>query len=174
MKFLFLVLSFLFLVPANSQDEFAANSFYQDLKKVFNAGQSGFNEIKGEAIKSLYPELQTEFKTKIPLQPADSGKLVYPVTGRPFAVYFFEPSKNRIKTDQKALSLRDAIQTSYGSPLYVLTMTNLVDKRPFTNSYFFTDPNEMKSANAVFRTSIYYQDDKYYLSLEVRGKKFPD
>jgi hypothetical protein len=94
-----------------------------------------------------------------------------PLGKAPYAVYYFEPSKNRIKTDQKALSLRDALQTAFEKPLYVRTSTYVLDKKPFTNSYFFDNANEDNNANAIFRTCLYFQNDKYYLLLEVRGKK---
>ena len=173
MKMFFSFFFLLFTLSAKSQDEFAATSFYQDLQKLIADGQSGFNALKGKELKSQYPEFQTEYEITLPLVPADSGKLIFPSGKTPYAVYFFEPSKNRIKTDQQALSLRDAIQTSYEKSLYVRTSTYVLDKKPYTNSYFFDNATEDNNANAIFRTCLYFQNGKYYLLLEVRGKKNP-
>jgi len=171
MKKLLAVICLLGPVAANAQSEFASASFYQDFKKIYTDGQTGFTAYKGAPLKSEYPELQTEYKVKPSLPPADSGKLVFPVNGHPYAVYYFEPFKNRIKTDQKALGLREAIITAYEQPLYVRTETKMVDNKAFTNSYFFSGPDDNKVSQALFRTSIYYKDDKYYLLLEIKGKK---
>lgn len=171
MKMFFSFLFLLISLSVNSQDEFAATSFYQDLKKLIADGQAGFSTFKGKELKSQYPEFQAEYEITLPLVPADSGKLIFPLGKAPYAVYYFEPSKNRIKTDQKALSLRDALQTAFEKPLYVRTSTYVLDKKPFTNSYFFDNANEVNNANAIFRTCLYFQNDKYYLLLEVRGKK---
>lgn len=171
MKKLLAVVLLLGLHTAKAQNEFASTSFYEDLKKIYTDGQAGFANYKGAQLKSAYPELQTEYKVKLPLSPADSGKLIFPVTSNPYAVYYFEPAKNRIKTDQKALGLREAILSVYEEPLYVRTVTTVINEHPFTNSYFFTDANEALASKALFRTSIYYQDEKYYLLLEIRGKQ---
>ena len=131
MKMFFSFLFLLISLSVNSQDEFAATSFYQDLKKVIADGQAGFSTFKGKELKSQYPEFQAEYEITLPLVPADSGKLIFPLGKAPYAL----------------------------------------DKKPFTNSYFFDNANEDNNANAIFRTCLYFQNDKYYLLLEVRGKK---
>jgi hypothetical protein len=169
MKRLPCIIVFFCFYTAQAQNEFASTSFYQDFKKICIDGQTGFSACKGAALKNQYPELQEEFNMKCTLPPADSGKLVIPAIGNPYAVFYFEPAKNRIKTDQKALGLRESILTAYGQPLYVRTSTTVINEHPYTNSYFFTDANEGLATKALFRISIYYKEEKYYLLLEIRG-----
>jgi hypothetical protein len=171
MKKLLGIAGFFSFYVASAQNEFASTSFYQDFKKIYTDGQSGFSACKGAALKSQYPELQEEYKVRCTLPPADSGKLVVPANGNPYTVFYFEPAKNRIRTDQKALGLRESILSVYEQPLYVRTSTTVINEHPFTNSYFFTDANEGLASKALFRTSIYYKYDKYYLLLEIRGKQ---
>ncbi|NOT52079.1 MAG: hypothetical protein HOP10_12475 [Chitinophagaceae bacterium] len=163
---LFLLIAF----NSYSQDEFASNAFYGDLRKIYADAQEGFIKYKGEKRKSEFEELSAEYKVKFLLPLADSGKIVVPKTGDPYVVYFFEPNKNRLKIDQRAMSLRDAIVTAYEKPLYLRSETVVVNDRPLTNNWLFTDPDETKTSAAVFRITIFYQDNAYSLSLEIRGK----
>jgi hypothetical protein len=102
---------------------------------------------------------------------ADSGKIVFPVSvNRPFVVYYFEPSKVRLKVDLRALNLRDAILSVFDQPLYSRTETTIINNHPFTNSWYFTDPAETRAAQAAFRMNIYFKDGKYNLAFEIRGK----
>lgn len=153
------------------QNEFAATAFYKDFKKIYNDAQAGFVNYKGAKRISEFEELATEYKVKLLLPLADSGKIVFPVSdNRPYVIYFFEPGKTRLKVDQRAMNLREAVQIAFEKPLYLRTETNLINNHPFTNSYFFTDPDETRSGQAEFRMSIYYKEKKYFLSFEIRGK----
>lgn len=153
------------------QNEFAATAFYSDLKKIYIDAQSGFNVYKGEKRSSDFEELATEFKTKQLLPLADSGKIVFPNSdNRPFVVYFFEPHKLRLKVDQRAMYLREAVQIAFEKPLFLRAETILVNNHPFTNSYLYKDAEEARPGQAEFRMSIYYKDKLYHLSLEIRGK----
>ena len=121
--------------------------------------------------KSEFEELAIEYKVKLLLPLADSGKIVFPVSGtNPYVVYFFESDKVRLKVDQRATNLRDAILTVFDKPLYARTETSIINNRPFTNSWYFTDPAETRSAFAAFRVNIYFNEGKYYLAFEIRGK----
>ncbi|MGH2552806.1 MAG: hypothetical protein ACRDEB_03775 [Chitinophagaceae bacterium] len=166
---------FTFLFPfleMNGQNEFAATAFYQDFKKIYEDAQAGFITYKGELRKSDFEELATEFKVKLLLPLADSGKIVFPVSGnRPFVVYYFEASKIRLKVDQRAMNLRDALITAFEKPIYSRTETTFINNHPYTNSYYFTDPDETRADMAEFRITIYYKEGKYFLSFEIRGKK---
>jgi hypothetical protein len=165
----FLVLS---ITEVNGQNEFAATAFYSDFKKIYNDAQTGFVEYKGEKRKSDFEELAAEFNVKLLIPLADSGKIVFPVSDSiPYVIYFFEPGKQRLKVDQRASNLRDAILIAFDQTLYSRTETSIIDNHPFTNSLYFTDPAETRSAKAVFRMNIYFKEDKYYLSFEIRGKK---
>src|SRR5689334_25277799 len=113
------------LIAFNSlgQDEFGSEAFYGDLKKIYTDAQNGFSQYKGEKTNSGFEELVTEYKVKFILPLADSGKIVYPKTGNPYVIYFFEPHKNRLKVDLRAVSLRDAIVATFDKPLYSRTET---------------------------------------------------
>jgi hypothetical protein len=164
---------FLLLVTTTgvySQNEFAARAFYKDLQKIYADGQTGFATYKGKKLKSPFEEIVDEYTITLLLPLADSGKIVLPVNGNPYAVFYFEPDKVRLRVDQRGADLRDALVTAFGKPLFARTETTMVDNRALTNTYCFTDANESRNANALFRISIYYNNNKYYLSLEIRGK----
>ena len=159
------------LTEVFGQNEFAATAFYKDFKKIYDDAQSGFFNYKGEKRKSEFDELAAEYKVKFLIPLADSGKIVFPNSdNRPYVVYFFEPGKTRLKVDQRAMNLREAVQIAYEKPLFMRAETILIDNHPFTNSYLFTDPEETRSGQAEFRMSIFYKDKKYFLSFEIRGK----
>lgn len=173
MKSLLAVVMLLCFYAVKAQNEFAVTAFYNDFKKIYTDAQAGFESLRGTERKGEYPELQTEYNVKLVLTGADSGKLVFPAQGVPYAVYYFPSYKNRLKTDQESLNLREAMITAYGQVLYVRTETIIVNNRPFSNTWFFGDPNETATSKALFRTNIYYKDEKYYLVLEIRGKAEP-
>lgn len=153
------------------QNEFAATAFYTDFKKIYEDAQAGFVNYKGDRRKSEFEELAMEYKVKLLLPLADSGKIVFPLSGnRPYVVYYFEPSKVRLKVDQRAMNLRDAFLTVFDQPLYTRTETTIINDHPFTNSWYFTDPAETRFAWAAFRMNIYFNEGKYNLAFEIRGK----
>lgn len=153
------------------QNEFAAAAFYADFKKIYEDAQAGFVNYKGDKRKSEFEELAIEYKVKLLLPLADSGKIVFPVSGNlPYVVYYFEPEKVRLKVDQRAMNLRDALLSVFDKPLYARTETSIINNRPFTNSWYFTDPAETRSAWAAFRMNIYFNEGKYCLAFEIRGK----
>ena len=155
----------------NGQNEFTATAFYTDFKKIYEDAQAGFVQYKGDKKKGEFEELATEYKVKLLLPLADSGKIVFPVSGNlPYVVYYFEPSRVRLKVDQRSMNLRDAVLTVFDQPLYSRTETTIINNHPFTNSLYFTDPAETRSAFAVFRMNIYFKDGKYNLAFEIRGK----
>lgn len=170
-----MLIVFLFFVlnKATAQNEFAATAFYTEFKKIAEDAQTGFQNCKGIKRKSEFEELTSEYLVKCMLPLADSGKLVIPFSGDPYAIYYFEPEKMRLKVDQRGLNLRDAIVTAFGKPLYTRTETTIVKNQPFTTSLYFIDPEESRSAKAIFRQCIYYSDGKFNLSFEIRGKKDP-
>lgn len=171
MKRILLFFLLIAMTEVSGQNEFAAAAFYSDFKKIYNDAQAGFNAYKGEKRSSEFEELATEFNTKQLLPLADSGKIVFPNSdNRPFVVYFFEPHKSRLKIDQRAMYLREAVQIAFEKPLFLRTETILFNNHPFTNSYLFTDAEEARPGQAEFRMSIYYKDKQYHLSFEIRGK----
>jgi hypothetical protein len=167
------VLLFVLTITASAafaQNEFAATAFYTEFKKICADGQSGFINYKGEKRKGDFEELALEYKTKILLPLADSAKIVVPFSGNPYMICYFEPDKVRLKVDQRGSSLKDAMLIGFEKPLYAWTETNLVNDHPLTISYYFTEPHETRSSQAVFKMTIYYNLGKYFLSLEIRGK----
>lgn len=165
--------TFLFILISSvsfGQDEFAATAFYSDFKKIYADAQAGFINYKGEKRQSEFEELNDEYNVKFLLPLADSGKIVFPNTANPYVVYYFEPGKNRLKVDQRAVSLREAVVTAYNAPLYSKSETVMINDRPLSNTWLFTTAEETKNAAALFRISIYFTDNRYYLSFEIRGK----
>ncbi len=156
---------------ANSQDEFASTAFYLDFKKIYADAQTGFIQYRGDKKKSDFDEIVTEYQLKFMLPLADSGKIVFPQTGNPYAVYYFEPNKNRLKVDQRAMSLRDAIVTACDKPLYLKSESVMINDRPYTNTWLFFNPNETTNSAAAFRLTIYFEDKIYRLLLEIRAVK---
>lgn len=170
MKRMLILISLLFATAVSAQNEFAATSFYNEFKKIFTDGQAGFNACKGSQRKTGFEEIATEFHCKCHLTLSDSGKIIFPKTANPYAIYYFQPDKLRLKIDQQGVNLRDAVIHAYDKPLFSRSETFLVNERPFTNTYFFTDANETRGTAAVFRQCIYYADGKYLMSFEIRGK----
>lgn len=166
-----LILILLFsMLRANGQNEFASTAFYKDFQKIYNDAQTGFQEYKGKKRVSEFEEIVDEYDVKLMVPLADSGKIVIPVSGQPYVIYYFEPDKNRLKVDQRGANLRDAVLIATNLQLYARTETSMINNKPYSNTWYFTDPNETRQALAIFRLSIYYQDGKYNLSFEIRGK----
>lgn len=167
-----LILFLLFVLSkANAQNEFAATAFYNDFKKIYADGQTGFTACKGAKRKTGFEELALEYRAKLMLPLTDSGKVVVPVSGNPYVIYYFEPDKMRLKVDQLGVNLRDAVVTAFDKPLYTRAETTIINNYPFTNTLYFIEPVENPAAIAVFRQCIYFSEGKYYLSFEIRGKK---
>jgi hypothetical protein len=168
-KLLFFLLAFT-AINAYGQNEFAATSFYNTFKKIREDGEKGFATYKGARLKSQFEDLNDEFKAKLLLPLADSGKVVVPVSGNPYAVYFFEPEKKKDKIDERAANLRDAVVTAYGKQLFSRTISTTVKKIIYSDTYLYSDPNEARTQFALFRINVFPGDNKYYLVLEIRGK----
>ena len=161
----------IFLTMAvNAQSEFAATAFYKEFKKIYSDGQEGFSTCKGSQRKTGFEEIAIEYRCKCQLPQADSGSIVFPKSANPYAIFYFQPDKSRLKIDQQGVGLREAVMYAYEKPLYSRTETFLVNNHPFTNTLYFINDEETKSANAVFRQCIYYVDGKYIMSFEIRGK----
>ncbi len=158
-------------VKVIGQNEFAATAFYNEFKKIYTDATNGFIENKGSERVSEFPELTKEYKVKLMLPLADSGKIVETMKGSSYVIYYFEPDKVRLKVDQRGAHLRDAILIAVNQPLYARTETITIENKPLSNTWYFTDPDETRNAAAAFKLSIYFKDGKYFLSLEIRGKK---
>lgn len=170
MKSWLTIAAFFLLQHLQAQNEFAATAFYSAFKKIYADAQNGFVLNKGAKKTAEFEELAEEYKTKITLTPADSGKVVFPKnSNQPYALYYFEPAKSRLKTDQRALGLREAIGTAYAKMLYTQTITNVVGDDVYSDTYFFEKENETDKKKALFRISEFPADHKYYLTLEIRG-----
>jgi hypothetical protein len=166
--FLFLIILTVTL-KAIGQNEFAATAFYKEFMKVYSDARNGFSENKGSERASAFPELTKEYDIKILLPLADSGKIVESAKGTAYAIYYFEPDKVRLKVDQRGAHLRDAVQVALNLPLYAFTETTLVDNKPLTNTWYFTDPLENRKTAAAFSMGIFYNRGLYHLTLQINS-----
>ncbi|HQV60608.1 MAG: hypothetical protein IPQ25_13460 [Chitinophagaceae bacterium] len=171
MKRIFILFLVIISMEANSQNEFAATSFYNEFNKIYADAQEGFVKNKGTKRISEYEELVDEHKAKWMLPLADSGKIVFPASGFPYVIYYFEPSKTRLKVDQRGAYLRDAVATAFDKPLYTISETKIINNFPYTDTWFFTEQGEFRKTFAIFRQTIYNNNGKFYLSFQIRGKK---
>ncbi len=158
------------IVTVYGQNEFAASSFYTTFKKIQEDGEKGFVQYKGAQLKSQFGEIKAEYRIKLLLPLADSGKIVVPAAGNPYAVYFFEPEKRKENIDERAVHLREAILTAHANPLYAKTVSTTVNRRIYSDTYFYAATNQNHTSLALFRLSVFHQDDKYHLLLEIKGK----
>jgi hypothetical protein len=153
-----------------AQNEFAAVAFYNDFKAITLDAKSGFAATKGKDRQAIYPELAKEYEVTVMLPLADSGKIVMTNKGKCYAIYYFEPEKVRIKADQQGTKLIDAIYLAHQIPLYARTETTLHDNVPLTNTWIFDSENENTYSRAKYQLSIYKQEGRFYLSLQVNGQ----
>lgn len=170
MKRFLAILFFAFPVYVVAQNEFAAISFYNTLKKIKDDGEKGFPLCKGQKLKSPYEDLEDAYNAKLMLPLADSGKVVFPVSGPIYVVYFFEPEKKLAGIEKRASNLREAVATATGGLLYSKTTTTKIDDYINSNTYIYSAENETDTRKALYRISIYRVKKRYHLSLEIRGK----
>ena len=64
MKRIFILFLVIISMEANSQNEFAATSFYNEFNKIYADAQEGFVKNKGTKRISEYEELADEYKAK--------------------------------------------------------------------------------------------------------------
>ena len=164
-----ILFQFFLLTQAQAQNEFAATAFYNEFRKIYTDAQEGFSACKGMPRKTGYEAIQSEYRVKCHLPLTDSGKIIVPVNGKPYAMFYFEPDKLRLKVDQRSVNLREAIVIAFGEPLFARTETILVNNHPFSSTLYFTNPDDDRVAHALFRQCVYYDNGKYYLTLEFRA-----
>jgi hypothetical protein len=159
------------ITGAKAQNEFAATAFYNEFKKISADAQKGFTLNKGAKKKAQFEELAEEFKAKLNLMLADSGEVIIPKNGNPpYAVYYFEPAKSRLKIDQRGVNLRDAIVTAFAKPLVARTESRLINEKVYSDTYIYEKETDTDKKVALFRISIFPNGNKYNLTLEIRGK----
>lgn len=154
----------------HAQNEFAATAFYNEFRKIYSDAQNGFAINKGDKKMTGLDDLFSEFACKLSLPLADSCKLVFPVNGTPYVVYYFEAGKGRLKVDQRGLNLREAVVTAFGQPLYARTESVVREEKVFSSTYFYMIPEEEDKKKALFKSSIYQQNGLFYLTFEIRGR----
>ncbi|MBK8951451.1 MAG: hypothetical protein IPM85_02985 [Chitinophagaceae bacterium] len=101
MKRLVVIVVVLYTYCLSAQSEFSARAFYTDFNKVIDEASKGFVALMGEKRNSDFPGLTSEYEVKLILPLADSGKIVLSNHARPYVLYFFEPSRSRLKIDVK-------------------------------------------------------------------------
>ncbi len=164
---------FFILMSMNSfcQNEFAAASFYDALKKLQQDGVNGFSTYKGVQLKSEFEEINDEFRAKLLLPLADSGKIVIPENGNPYALYFFEAEKKKEQADARALNLLEALVTAHSKPLYAKTITTTVKDKIYSDTYLYSDEHETHASKALMQVNVFHKKDKYHLTLKILGEK---
>lgn len=168
MKRILIVPLLMFTFQSFSQNEFAASAFYSSFKRIFEDAQSGFQAVKGAKRPSSVPDLYDEFKLKWMLPMTDSGKLVEPVNGKAFVIYYFESDKIRLKVDQRANDMKEAILNATNIPFTTRSQTTLVKEKPLTiHDYYLSEDQQ---GPAIMRHMIWYAAGKYHLSLEIRQR----
>ena len=170
MKKWLIILLVLSMTRTYGQNEFASTSFNDDFRKIYADAQAGFIQFKGARIKKQLTEFAEQYDVKLLFPLADSGRIFIPYGANPFAVYYFEPEKRKEKIDKLAANLMQAVFTAFGKSLYLRTETSAIEDHFQSNSYYFVNSNETQSTLAVFKSSIYYFNKRYYLSFEIRGK----
>lgn len=171
MKRLLLLFAVCFSSSLIAQNEFSAKAFYTDFNKVCEEAKRGFQDITGKEKISEFPGLTKEYAVKLILPLADSGKVIFPDFSRPYALYYFEPSRNRLKTDQKGADLREAIIIAMNRPVCTRTETTLVADIPVSNTWFFEGNNESAKTEAICQISIFSRNNLYYLTLQINGNR---
>jgi len=151
-----------------SQNEFAATAFYNDFKKIVADAREGFPKYKGSKKRGT---ISDEYRVKILLPLADSGRIVFPLAGNPFVEYYFQTTKTKKEIDQRTVNLREAILTAYGQQLYARTETSTIKGSIFSNTYYYANPDDNLLVQAVFKSSIYNEKGRYFLTFQIFGKK---
>ncbi|MBK5271880.1 MAG: hypothetical protein JJE22_12785 [Bacteroidia bacterium] len=151
-----------------SQNEFAATAFYNDFKKIIADAQEGFPKYKGSKIRGTIAD---EYRVKLLLPLADSGRIVSPLAGNPFAEYYFQTTKTKKEIDQRSVNLREAVLTAYGKQLYARTETSTVKESIFSNTVYYANPDDNLSTQAIFKSRIYNFNGRYHLTFQVFGKE---
>jgi hypothetical protein len=170
MKKLVFICSLFLLKQAAGQNEFAATAFYNEFKKISADANMGFPKNKGKSRPSEFENLTEEYTAKLLLPLADSGKIVFPQKGMPYAYYYFEPGKHRLAVDQRAANLKDAIAIAANKVLYTRTETILVDNTPFSSTWFFETGTETRPSRALYVMNIYRKKNLYCLTLQINGQ----
>ena len=159
------------VTDASGQNEFAASAFYTDFKKIHADAQAGFPQYKGSKKWQERGAGTDEFTVKLMLPLADSGKIVFPVNGNPYAEYFFQSSKKKQETDERAVNLREALLTIVGKQLFTRTETLTLRKIIYSTTYYFNDQETTRPELAVFSSHIRQLNGRYILSFRIMGKK---
>jgi hypothetical protein len=167
-KILVAAVVFLVALGVYGQNEFAAKAFYRAFKNVYEDAGKGFVLSKGTKRNNAAVE---EYDVKVLLPLADSGRIVVPASGKPYMEYYFEPAKTKAEIDERALHLKQAIAVAYDKPLYIRTESAMENEFINSKTFFYTDPNHINSGQPIFRSTIYQQNGKYYLSLRICGQQ---
>lgn len=171
MKYLLFIIFTFHQLQVFGQNEFAATAFYTSFNIIEADAKNGFEATKGELLDHQPSGFANEYKVKLMIPLAESGKIVEPVSGNPYAVYFFEPEKKKEKIDKRAVQLREAILTALGLKLYAKTIFTTVNNHILSDTYLYVNPDELSESNALFKISIFYDQNRFQLLLEIRGNR---
>jgi hypothetical protein len=169
MKKLFLYFFAFAISKVYGQNEFAATAFYNDFKKIQADALEGFPKYKGSKKQVESSGLVNEYRIKLLLPLADSGRIFFPIVGSPYAEFYFQTAKTKEDIDQRAVNLREAVLTAYGKQLYTRTETSVIKQSIFSNTYYFARTDDSLSIVTVFKSSIYQDKEKYHLAFQIIG-----
>jgi hypothetical protein len=156
---------------AYSQNEFAAQGFYADFRKIYADASAGFAQYKGRLIKPSKGGSAAEFNIKLLLPLSESGKIVESVSGNPYAEFNFAPGKQRKEAERRLQNLKAAVVTAVGKPLYTYASTMNTDGFFHSVTYYFTEPNITDPARAIFISFLYGSGNGLYnLSFRIYGR----
>jgi hypothetical protein len=100
---------------------------------------------------------------------ADSGMLVFPFLGGPYAEYYFKPVKTKEQAGQKIANLKSAVETAIGKKLYEKTENSTLKNFITYKTYFFTSPTTEMTLLADFESSVYEENGMYKVSFQLKG-----
>lgn len=168
MKSWLVLLCLVAVAPVSAQNEYAGSAFYNELRQITADARDSFSRNKGKELPATYPEFAKEYKAKLPLLLSDSARIIFPINGNtPFARYYFESSKTRLRADQRALDLREAVLAAYPKPLQTRSETNMTGDKVYGNTWFFENGTEDKQ-KAIYRISLFPGGSGYIVTLEIR------
>ena len=164
-----LVLLISLSLKSAAQNEFAATAFYTSLREFYTDAQNGFVVSKGTKIPENPNTFTDEYSVKSLLPLADSGKIVWPLLGNPYVVFYLETAKRIEEAEKRAGNLREVIEKVFNQRFFIMTESRREGASYFTDSYFYTNQQETRKFKACFRITVLSENNRYKMQFEIRG-----
>lgn len=161
---------FLFVKAYSQPNEFANESFYVAFRKIVTDGQNGFAQYKGAKQPNELAGLIDIYKVKIILPGADSGEIVFPIIGAPYAEYYFKPGKTKALADQRIANLKTATEMAISKSLYEKKEEAAIKDFVDYKTYYFTSANTGLTILADFESGIYEEKGVYKINFKINGR----